>query len=66
MEWAGFGASVLPLRAGKHALRLPEGPIQLRKIESNSCSVHSFSSAEMLFEILLCSRLIHGILVFFL
>lgn len=68
---AGFRASWLPLRVDRHVLRWPEGPRPLRKMESNSCSVqfpsHSspFSSSEMLFKILLGSKLTHNMLVFF-
>lgn len=70
---AGVRASGLPLRVDRHVLACawPEGPRPLRKMESNSCSVqfpsHSppFLSSEMLFKILLGSRLIHNMLVFF-
>lgn len=69
----GSRVSGLPLRVDRHVLACawPEGPRPLRKMESNSCSVQfpsyslPFSSSEMLFKILLGSRLIHNMLVFF-
>lgn len=39
MEWAGFGARGLPRKVGRHELRLLEGPMQSRKMESDSRSV---------------------------